>query len=143
MKKLFRQVLILSQICFIGVTFATTESVKLEDIPQLQQASQHAKVAKRVSDLFSRSHYKYMPLDNTLSQKVFDRYIEQLDFNKQIFMQSDIDAMKVYQYALDENLKFGQLDPVYQIYQLNLTRRYERYSYALSLLEKVRYYKRN
>ena len=79
MKKLFRQVLILSQICFIGVTFATTESVKLEDIPQLQQASQHAKVAKRVSDLFSRSHYKYMPLDDTLSQKVFDRYIEQLD----------------------------------------------------------------
>ena len=136
MKKLFRQVLILSQIVFVGVTFATTESVELKDIPQLHQASQHAKVAKRVSDLFSRSHYKYMPLDNTLSKKVFDRYIEQLDFNKQIFMQSDIDAMKVYQFALDENLKFGQLDPVYQIYQLNLTRRYERYSYALSLLEK-------
>jgi len=136
MKKLFRQVLILSQIFFIGVTFAATESVQLDDIPQLHQASQHAKVAKRVSDLFSRSHYKYMPLDNTLSKKVFDRYIEQLDFNKQIFLQSDIDAMKVYQYELDENLKFGQLDPVYQIYQLNLTRRFERYSYALSLLDK-------
>ena len=136
MKKLFRQILICSQVVFIGVTFAATESVELKDIPQLKQASQHAKVAKRVSDLFSRSHYKYMPLDNTLSQKVFDRYIEQLDFNKQIFMQSDIDAIKVYQFALDENLKFGQLDPVYQIYQLNLTRRYERYSYALSLLDK-------
>ena len=136
MKKLFRQVLILSQIFFIGGAFAATESVLLEDIPQLQQASQHAKVAKRVSDLFNRSHYKYMPLDNTLSKKVFDRYIEQLDFNKQIFLQSDIDAMKVYQHELDENLKFGQLDPVYQIYQLNLTRRYERYSYALSLLDK-------
>jgi len=135
MNKFFRQVVIVSQILFIGVTFASTDKVTLEDIPQLHQASQHAKVAKRVSDLFSRSHYKYMPLDNTLSQKVFDRYIEQLDFNKQIFMQSDIDAMKVYQFTLDDNLKFGQLDPIYQIYQLNLTRRYERYTYALSLLD--------
>jgi len=84
MNKFFRQVVIVSQILFIGVTFASTDKVTLEDIPQLHQASQHAKVAKRVSDLFSRSHYKYMPLDNTLSQKVFDRYIEQLDFNKQM-----------------------------------------------------------
>ena len=135
MKKLFCQVLILSQIFIVGITFAATDSVKLKDIPQLHQAVQHAKVAKRVSDLFSRSHYKYVPLDDNLSKKVFDRYIKQLDFNKQIFMQSDIDKMKEYQFSFDENLKFGQLDPIYSIYQLNLTRRYERYTYALSLLE--------
>jgi carboxyl-terminal processing protease len=43
--------------------------------------------------------------------------------------------MKKYQYSFDENLKLGQLDPAYQIYQLSLTRRYERFTYALSLLE--------
>ena len=138
MKKLFRHALILFPLFFIGFTFATTanSSVELKDIPQLQQESQHAKVAKRVSDLFSRSHYKYMPLDDQLSQKIFTRYIEQLDFNKQIFMQSDIDKLKKYQYLFDDDLKFGKLDPVYEIYQLNLNRRYERFTYALSLLEK-------
>jgi len=136
MKKLFRHVLILSQICFVGATFAATDSTTLSDIPQLHQESQHAKVAKRVSDLFSRSHYKYIPLNDELSKKVFDRYIEQLDFNKQIFMQSDIDEMTAYQYSFDDNLKFGQLDSIYAIYQLNLTRRFERFSYALSLLDK-------
>ena len=135
MNKLFRHALILSQIVFVGAAFAADANVDLKDIPQLHQQSQHAKVAKRVSDLFSRSHYKYVPLDDQLSEKVFNRYIEQLDFNKQIFMQSDIDEIKKYQFTFDDNLKFGQLDPVYQIYQLNLTRRYERFSYALSLLE--------
>ncbi|MBB1273778.1 carboxy terminal-processing peptidase [Psychromonas sp. SR45-3] len=136
MNKLFRHALILSQIIFIGVAFASSSNVDLKDIPQLHQESQHAKVAKRVSDLFSRSHYKYMPLDDQLSEKVFNRYIEQLDYNKQIFMQSDIDAIKAYQYSFDDNLKFGQLEPAYKIYQLNLTRRFERFTYALSLLDK-------
>ncbi|WP_037070872.1 carboxy terminal-processing peptidase [Psychromonas arctica] len=136
MNKLFRHALILSQIIFIGAAFASSSNVDLKDIPQLHQESQHAKVAKRVSDLFSRSHYKYMPLDDQLSEKVFNRYIEQLDYNKQIFMQSDIDAIKAYQYSFDDNLKFGQLEPAYKIYQLNLTRRFERFTYALSLLDK-------
>jgi len=136
MNKLFRHALILSQIIFIGAAFASSSNVDLKDIPQLHQESQHAKVAKRVSDLFSRSHYKYMPLDDQLSEKVFNRYIEQLDYNKQIFMQSDIDAIRAYQYSFDDNLKFGQLEPAYKIYQLNLTRRFERFSYALSLLDK-------
>jgi carboxyl-terminal processing protease len=134
MKKFFRHALILSQVFFVATTYAAS-SVNLNDIPQLKQETQHAKVAKRVSDLFSRSHYKYVPLDDALSEQVFNRYIEQLDFNRQIFMQSDIDKMKAYQFTFDDNLKFGQLDPIYEIYQLNLTRRFERFTYALSLLD--------
>ena len=136
MIKLFRHALILSQICIVGASFAATDSIELKDIPQLKQEPQHAKVAKRVSDLFKRSHYKFVQLDDQLSKDVFDSYIEQLDFNKQIFMQSDIDSIQKYQYIFDDNLKFGQLDPAYNIYQLSLTRRFERYTYALSLLDK-------
>lgn len=132
MNKFFRHVLIVASTFYIGLSFAAGFEIK--DIPQLEQQAQHAKVAKRVSDLFSRSHYKYVSLNDALSQKVFERYIEQLDYNKQIFMQSDIDSLKTYQFSFDDNLKSGQLEPAYFIYQLNLTRRYERFSYALSLL---------
>lgn len=135
MNKLFRHLVIVPQIIFVGFAFAST-SVELTDIPTLKQEPQHAKVAKRVSDLFSRSHYKYLPLDDALSAKIFDRYIEQLDFNKQFFKQSDIDKIKAFQYDFDDELKFGKLDNAYEIYQLNLQRRYERFSYALSLLDK-------
>lgn len=135
MKKLFRHLVIASQIFYVGYVFAVT-TVELKDIPTLKQEPQHAKVAKRVSDLFSRSHYKYMPLDDALSAQIFDRYIEQLDYQKQFFKQSDIDSIKGYQYDFDDELKFGKLDNAYKIYQLNLKRRFERFSYALSLLDK-------
>ena len=135
MNKFFRHVIATASALYIGISFAVPVNSDLKDIPQLQQQEQHAKVAKRVSDLFSRSHYKFIPLNDALSRKVFERYIEQLDYNKLIFTQSDIDALKAHQNSFDDNLKFGQLDPAYHIFQLNLTRRYERYLFALSLLD--------
>ena len=135
MNKFFRHVLLAASVFYIGLAFAVPVNVDIKDIPQLEQQVQHAKVAKRVSDLFSRSHYKFIQLDDALSKQVFERYIEQLDFNKQIFLQSDINELRTYQYILDDSLKSGQVEPAYLIYQLNLTRRYERFSYALSLLK--------
>jgi carboxyl-terminal processing protease len=136
MNKFFRHILAAVVTLYIGFSFAVPVNFDIKDIPQLEQQEQHAKVAKRVSALFSRSHYKFIPLNDALSQQVFERYVEQLDYNKSIFTQKDIDALKVYQNSFDDNLKQGQLAPVYYIYQLNLTRRYERYRYALSLLDK-------
>lgn len=136
MKKYFRHLAVIASYLYIGIVYAVPADFGSVDIPQLEQQAQHAKVTKRVSDLFSRSHYKYIPLNDALSQQVFERYIEQLDFNKQIFMQGDIEALKKYQFSLDDNLKTGQLAPAYKIYQLSLKRRYERFSYALSLLDK-------
>ena len=135
MNKFFRHILAAAGTVYLGISFAVPVSFDIKDIPQLEQQEQHAKVAKRVSDLFSRSHYKFIPLNDALSRQVFERYIEQLDYNKLIFTQSDIDALKAYQNSFDDNLKLGQLAPAYYIYQLNLTRRYERYRFALSFLQ--------
>ncbi|HEY7866858.1 MAG TPA: carboxy terminal-processing peptidase [Psychromonas sp.] len=136
MNKYFRHLAVIASYLYIGIVYAVPAGVDSVDLPQLEQQAQHAKVTKRVSDLFSRSHYKYLPLNDALSQQVFERYIEQLDYNKQIFMQGDIDDLKKYQFSLDDNLKTGQLAPAYKIYQLSLKRRFERFSYALSLLDK-------
>ncbi|GLS91327.1 tail-specific protease [Psychromonas marina] len=135
MNKFFRHSLIIVSTLYAGAVFSASATLDVKDIPQLAQQEQHAKVVKRVSDLYSRSHYKFTPLDDGLSKKIFERYIEQLDFNKQIFLQSDIDKLSVYQFALDDSLKTGRVQPAYDIFQLNLTRRYERYAYAISLLE--------
>jgi carboxyl-terminal processing protease len=136
MNKYFRHLAVIASYLYIGIVYAVPADFDSVDIPQLEQQAQHAKVTKRVSDLFSRSHYKYIPLNDALSQQVFERYIEQLDYNKQIFMHSDIEDLKAYQFSFDDNLKTGQLTPAYKIYQLSLKRRYERFSYALSLLDK-------
>lgn len=134
MNKFFHHSLIIVSTLFAGSVLSST-TFDAKEIPQLAQQAQHEKVVKRVSDLYGRSHYKFIPLDNDLSAKIFERYLKQLDFNKQIFLQSDIDKLSAYQFALDESLKSGDVDVAYQIYQLNLQRRFERYQYALSLLD--------
>ena len=135
MNKFFRHILVVVFTLYVGISFAQPVNADLEKIPLLVQQEQHAKVAKRVSALFSRSHYKFIALDDILSEKIFARYIDQLDYNKSIFTQADIDDLKTYQDSFDDNLKLGQLAPAYAIYQLNLTRRLERYQFALSLLK--------
>jgi len=133
MNKFFRYTLALTTVFYVNIVLA---SVSIGDIPKLGQEEQHAKVVKRITDLYSRSHYKSVPLDDALSEKIFDRYIKQLDYNRQIFTQKDIDDLSQYKTTLDDSLKATDVSVAYKIYKLNLTRRFERYTFALSLLEK-------
>ena len=135
MNKFFRHSLIIAGTFYVGSVFCSTVSYDVNDIPQLAQQEQHEKVVKRVSERYGRSHYKFIPLDDQLSEKIFARYLEQLDPQKQIFLQSDIDKLKTYQFTFDDSIKVGNVKSAYEVYQLNLKRRFERYNYALSLLQ--------
>lgn len=111
----------------------TTEDV--ENLPVLQQESQHSVAAKRVSALFTRAHYKEIALDDALSEKIYDRFLRSLDSGKQIFLKSDIDGFDAYKDSFDEALARGNLSIAYDMYNLSAKRRAERYEYALSLLD--------
>ncbi|MBF7072787.1 carboxy terminal-processing peptidase [Glaciecola sp. MH2013] len=104
-------------------------------IPDLKQELQHTKSAKRITETFTRSHYKKIEIDNALSQKIFDRYIRSLDSNKSFFYASDIEKYKEFENNFDDALRKGDLEVAYEIYKLNLERRAERFRYALSLLD--------
>lgn len=125
------------------VLFASTSSVfagptteDSDSIPILKQELQHAAAAKRVSALFTRSHYKEIALNDTLSGKIFDKYIKALDSNKNIFLQSEIAAFEKNRDKFDEALANGDLSVAYDMFNSSQERRIERYKYALSLLEK-------
>ncbi|MDN4504211.1 carboxy terminal-processing peptidase [Alteromonadaceae bacterium BrNp21-10] len=117
-----------------GFANAVTPAVSVDELPVLEQESQHATAAKRVSALFTRAHYKEVMLDNVLSEKVFDRYIRSLDVNRNVFLESDIKELEKYRDKFDEALDRGRLDAAYSVFSVNLHRRIERYEYALSLL---------
>ncbi|CCQ11828.1 Tail-specific protease precursor [Pseudoalteromonas luteoviolacea B = ATCC 29581] len=115
---------------------ASVEKISAEDIPQLKQESQHAIASKRVTNLFTRAHYKHIELNDTLSSQIFDRFVDTLDFNKSVMLASDIEAFRQYQMAFDDGLTSGKLEFAFEFFNLNLKRRFERYEYAISLLEK-------
>lgn len=114
---------------------AETANDKPITLPKLNQETQHALASKRIYQLFTREHYKRFQMDDAFSQKVFERYVDQLDYNKQFFLASDIEKMSANQNKFDEAFYRGDLSFVYDMYRVNLERRKKMYSYALSLLD--------
>lgn len=120
----------------VGSCFAVDPAVKSTDIPKLTQEEQHATASKRIAALFTRSHYKQIRLDDAFSEKIFDTYLESLDYSRNLFLQSDIDGFKGYRKQFDNALSDGDLSIPYAMYNLSMQRRYERMVYALKLLDK-------
>ncbi|SDJ70783.1 carboxyl-terminal processing protease [Ferrimonas sediminum] len=126
---------------FAGALFsvqalALSPVITQDEIPVLAQEAQHKVASKRVTNLFSRSHYRKFAMDTEFSQQIFDRYLEQLDFNKSIFTQSEVDGFNRYRDGFAAAIQKGDMKDAYSIYQVALEKRYNRFSYALSLLDK-------
>jgi carboxyl-terminal processing protease len=117
-------------------SIAVENSLGVKDLPKLNQESQHVASAKRVTSQFLRAHYKQIDLNDELSVKIFDRFIRSLDFNHNVFTAEDIQGFSAYKNKFDDAIERGNLNIAYEIYQINLQRRAERFEYALTLLEK-------
>ncbi|AHG85941.1 Tail-specific protease [Bibersteinia trehalosi USDA-ARS-USMARC-190] len=118
-------------------TFSAEPEIKADKIVIPQPSEQHQTSTKRVAARLTQSHYHKFTLDDTFSEKIFNRYIDWLDPAHNTFLQSDIDELhSKYASKLDDVLYDGELDIAFEIYELMSKRRYERYKYALSLLDK-------
>jgi len=105
-----------------------------ESLLILAPESQHAASTKRITAQFTRAHYKKIKIDDLLSEQIFDRYIKQLDYARNVFLATDVKGFEQYRDEFDTVIARGKLDVAYEIYNLNLQRRLERYQYAISLL---------
>ncbi len=120
-----------------GVSYgAETANIRIGQLPQLQQEPQHATVSERVTSRFTRSHYRQFALDAEFSGKIFDRYLNMLDYNHNVLLASDVAQFAGKRNQVGEELKTGKLDTFYALFNLAQKRRFERYTYALSLLDK-------
>lgn len=117
-------------------SIAVESSLGVKDLPKLTQESQHVASAKRVSSQFLRAHYKQIELDDELSNKIFERFLRSLDFNRHVFTTKDIQGFSEYRSKFDDAIERGNLSIAYKIFELNMQRRTERYEYALTLLDK-------
>ncbi|CAQ79229.1 carboxy terminal-processing peptidase [Aliivibrio salmonicida] len=106
------------------------------DLPVLAAETQHATASKRVTSRFTRSHYKHFSLNDDFSVAIYERYLDMLDYNRNVFIQADLTSFAPLSTKFDDQLKVGDTQAAFDIYNLSLKRRFERYVYALSLLDK-------
>ncbi|PVX40497.1 S41A family C-terminal processing peptidase-1 [Pasteurella langaaensis DSM 22999] len=116
---------------------AVQPTIKANEISVLQPTEENSLATKRVTTRLTQSHYRKFQLDDEFSKLIFDRYLDFLDYSHNTFIESDIaDLRAKYAQQLDNELNEGKLDAAFAIYDLLAKRRYERYEYALSLLDK-------
>ena len=72
-----------------------------------------------VGRLLEEGHYTQQKLNDELSRKFLQTYLELLDYSHLFFTQQDIDALNAkYSSSLDDDVLLGNLKPAYEIYDL-------------------------
>lgn len=64
----------------------------------------YEKIMFLVGRMLTDGHYSPQQIDDAFSKRVFDRYLTELDPEKNIFLKSDIAALRVYENKIDDEL---------------------------------------
>jgi carboxyl-terminal processing protease len=116
----------------LSASFASFAAV--EPLPPLQIQPKHPAISTNVAKLIEELHYSLPRLDNSLSSAILDRYLDTLDGNRMYFTAADIASFNRLRYELDDRTRTGDLQPVFDIFNLFRRRAGERVDGAIALL---------
>jgi carboxyl-terminal processing protease len=111
------------------------EPTETEARTALDPTTEHRFTTRLASRFLTSYHYQSEDLDDALSERIFDQYIELLDPNRMYFLASDLEALGRYRTRLDETLRAAELEPAFEIFNVYRERVDERIERALALLE--------
>jgi len=87
-----------------GVFFAG--SVKKEIDPP----GKYEKILHNVTAMLNEEHYSPKLIDDSFSKKIFYKYFEVLDPNKNIFLKEDIESLKKFEFKIDDEMKGADVE---------------------------------
>ena len=107
-----------------------------EQMPVLAPEQRHSVSCLRIFNYFTRAHYKVVTIDNAFTKKVIDRFVTYLDYNHSLYTKKEIDEIYANSPSILQGLEKCYLDYPYAVYNENIKKRYTKYKYMLSLLDK-------
>jgi carboxyl-terminal processing protease len=90
--------------------FSFTYLTKDANDKEISESAEQKTILSTVMSLLSQGHYAPRAIDDAFSQAVFDKTIENFDYDKKFFLQSDIDALKSYRNQIDDEIKNNSID---------------------------------
>lgn len=89
-----------------------------------------------VSNFMALYHYEGMRVDDRISKRLFDNYLDALDYNRLFFLESDILAFKAWRTQMDDDLRESPvvLDKAFAIYNRYRIRVNQRVDMILSMI---------
>jgi carboxyl-terminal processing protease len=119
---------------FLAIIASPSNAFEAGSPPDLKPLPQQVQAARLTAEFLSRFHYKPVPLDDALSAKIMNRYIDSLDPDRLIFLQSDIDSFKTGSTDIDDAINQEDLSIPFAIFNIYGQRIVDRMTYARSLL---------
>ena len=102
----------------------------------LVPTKEQAKIDGEIVDLLKHKHYLKINFDDQLSQKVLDRYLDELDPSHSYFYASDIKEFESnYRLKMDDALLAGNLEPAFIIFNRYQQRIVERLTALVAQIE--------
>tara|TARA_R110002096_G_scaffold200747_2_gene384956 strand:+ start:129 stop:2321 length:2193 start_codon:yes stop_codon:yes gene_type:complete len=102
---------------------------------ELAPRAEHKRATRLITHFIANYHYQRPPLDDVLSEKILERYVEMLDSTKSYLLQSDIDEFHEHKTMLDDYLRQSNLQSVYDMYVRYRERVESRITRAIAMLE--------
>lgn len=93
-------------------------------------------IARQVGSLLEEAHYSKLKIDDNLSPRVMDKFIEGLDGQRSYFLASDIVEFETHRLRFDDMIRTGDIEPSYLIFARYQQRNRERVEHALALLDR-------
>ncbi|HVM88143.1 MAG TPA: carboxy terminal-processing peptidase [Puia sp.] len=66
--------------------------------------SKHEKILHNIGEMLEEIHYSPKNIDNKFSEEVFNKYLADVDMEKDILLQSDVDALSKYRHTIDDEI---------------------------------------
>ena len=113
-----------------GTAVANTDTESFVQTPEQKITT------RQVAALLDRSHYLNQPLDSEMGSKILDMYIDSLDPNHTLFLQSDVDEFKKkYTDDFGSRLKRGDLSAGVAVFERYRKRSSEYFELANKMLK--------
>ncbi len=109
-------------------------SANLNEGP-LAPAPEHTSTTRSIVYELVAKHYVTKSINDVLSSKIFDAYLQNMDPGKSYLLQSDIDDFEIYRYELDDALRKGNLAPAYEMWNRYQDRWIARLKKVIDVLE--------
>lgn len=94
------------------------------------------KVEQFVTQFLSNYHYKKFSIDDSLSSKVWDKFLTDVDGSHAYFTDKEIASFEKYRYTVDEALLTGELGAPFEVFNLYRKKYKKRHDFIKAYLDK-------
>lgn len=117
----------------LGVFLLVATTIFAQQLAKPTEEGAHT--ARVICTMVGKYHINHSEVDDSISPKLFDRFIDLLDPQKLYFLAADIEEFKAHRMQLDDQLKKGDVQFAYDVFARYTDRVEQRVEHAQRLID--------